>query len=104
MRRILLGALLVTLFASCSKSLEDKANTLIEEDIKKTLYHPETYDPAETQVDSAFTPFDDPVFYEKTINIPIDYHKIIQRVHSAIHKLFLPIPQSFAGYVQGLPA
>ena len=56
MRRILLGALLVTLFASCSKSLEDKANTLIEEDIKKTLYHPETYDPAETQVDSAFTP------------------------------------------------
>lgn len=69
MRRILLGALLVTLFASCSKSLEDKANTLIEEDIKKTLYHPETYDPAETQVDSAFTPFDDPVFYEKTIQL-----------------------------------
>ena len=72
MRRILLGALLVTLFASCSKSLEDKANTLIEEDIKKTLYHPETYDPAETQVDSAFTPFDDPVFYEKTIGMSID--------------------------------
>ena len=69
MRKILLGALLVTLFASCSKSLEDKANTLIEEDIKKTLYHPETYDPAETQVDSAFTPFDDPVFYEKTIQL-----------------------------------
>lgn len=69
MRRILLGALLVTLFASCSKSLEDKANTLIEEDIKKTLYHPETYDPAETQVDSAFTPFDDPVFYERTIQL-----------------------------------
>ena len=61
MRRILLGALLVTLFASCSKSLEDKANTLIEEDIKKTLYHPETYDPAETQVDSAFTPFDNTI-------------------------------------------
>ena len=57
------------MFASCSKSLEDKANTLIEEDIKKTLYHPETYDPAETQVDSAFTPFDDPVFYEKTIQL-----------------------------------
>lgn len=69
MRKILLGALLVTLFASCSKSLEDKANTLIEEDIKKTLYHPETYDPTETRIDSAFTPFDDPAFYEKTIQL-----------------------------------
>lgn len=69
MRKIILGALLVTLFASCSKSLEDKANTLIEEDIKKTLYHPETYDPAETRIDSAFTPFDDPAFYEKTIQL-----------------------------------
>lgn len=69
MKRILLGTLLVALFVSCSKSLEDKANALIEEDIKKVLYHPDTYDPAETQVDSAFTPFDDPVFYEKTMHL-----------------------------------
>ncbi|MDY5598922.1 MAG: hypothetical protein SPF66_04395 [Bacteroidaceae bacterium] len=69
MRRILLGALLITLFVSCGKSSEEKANALIEDDIKKVLYHPETYDPAETQVDSAFTPFDDPVFYEKTVQL-----------------------------------
>lgn len=56
MERILLGALLITLFVSCGKSPEEKANALIEDDIKKVLYHPETYDPAETQVDSAFTP------------------------------------------------
>lgn len=66
---VLLGIMFVALFASCSKSPEDKANTLIEEDIKKVLYHPETYDIAETQVDSAFTPFDDPAFYEKTIQL-----------------------------------
>ena len=69
MRRVLLGVLLAMLCVSCSKSLEEKANALIADDIKKVLYHPETYDPAETQVDSAFTPFDDPVFYEKTVQL-----------------------------------
>lgn len=69
MKRVLLGTLLVMLIASCSKSPEEKANALIREDIKKVLYHPETYDPAETQVDSAFTPFDDPAFYEKTVQL-----------------------------------
>lgn len=69
MKKVLFGALLVTLFVSCSKSPEEKANAMIVDDIKKVLYHPETYDPAETQVDSAFTPFDDPAFYEKTVQL-----------------------------------
>ena len=37
MERILLGALLITLFVSCGKSPEEKANALIEDDIKKVL-------------------------------------------------------------------
>lgn len=69
MNKVLFGTVLCVLFASCSKSQEDKANALIKEDIKKVLYHAETYDPVETQVDSAFTPFDDPVFYEKTAQL-----------------------------------
>lgn len=69
MKRLLFVVLLATLFVSCGKSPEEKANALIEDDIKKVLYHPETYDPAETQVDSAFTPFDDPAFYEKTVQL-----------------------------------
>lgn len=69
MKKVLLGAALVMLSVSCSKSLEDKANALIKDDMNKVLYHPETYDPVETQVDSAFTPFDDPVFYEKTVQL-----------------------------------
>lgn len=62
---------IATLFAmiSCSQSSQEKVNALIELELKKSLYHPETYDPAETIVDSAFTPFDDPTFYEKTINL-----------------------------------
>lgn len=40
MERILLGTLLITLFISCGKSSEEKANALIEDDIKKVLYHP----------------------------------------------------------------
>lgn len=69
MKRVLLGAMLVTLFVSCGKSPEEKANALIEKEVKKTLYHPETYDPVETRIDSAFTPFDDPAFYEKTVQL-----------------------------------
>lgn len=69
MNKVLFGTVLCVLFASCSKSQEDKANALIKEDIKKVLYHAKTYDPVETQVDSAFTPFDDPVFYEKTAQL-----------------------------------
>lgn len=62
---------IAVLFAlvSCNQSPQEKANALIEFDLKKSLYYPETYDPAETIVDSAFTPFDDPHFYEKTIDL-----------------------------------
>jgi len=67
MKNVLLGAMFITLYVSCAKSPEDKANTLIKENMKKVLYHAETYDPVETLIDSAFTPFDDPVFYEKTV-------------------------------------
>lgn len=69
MKRVLLGGLLVMLVVSCGKSPEDKAKALIEEEIKKVLYHSETYDPVETLVDSAFTPFDDPEFFNKTIQL-----------------------------------
>ena len=69
MKKVMLFvAALITLVA-CSQSPEDKANVLIKESMKKTLYHAETYDPVETVVDSAFTPFDGPAFYEKTVKI-----------------------------------
>lgn len=54
--------LLVTVFVSCSKSPEEKADALIKDALNKTLYKPETYKPIETKVDSAFAPYEDPEF------------------------------------------
>lgn len=69
MKKNLLFIAALFILISCSQSLQERVDTLIEIELKKSLYHPDTYDPAETIVDSAFTPFDDPFFYEKTINL-----------------------------------
>lgn len=69
MKKILFLAILACLFVSCAKTPEQKAEVLIREYLQKTLYHPDTYAPTETQVDSAFTPFDDPAFFEKTLKL-----------------------------------
>ena len=60
---------LLALLASCTKSPEEKADAMIKEKLQKSLYHPESYEPTETKLDSAFAPFDDPVFYEKTVQM-----------------------------------
>ena len=57
------------MLVSCVKSPKQKAEALIKEQMQQTLYHPETYAPSATQVDSAFTPYDDPEFYEKTLKL-----------------------------------
>lgn len=57
------------LLASCVKTPEQKAEVLIKEHLQKSLYHPDTYAPSETLVDSAFAPYDDPEFYEKTLKL-----------------------------------
>lgn len=67
MNKILFTTAILSLLAVSCKSPEEKANALIEEDVKKMLYYAESYDPVETVVDSAFTPFDSPIFYDKAI-------------------------------------
>ena len=102
MKKKLLLVIFALVCVSCSHSLEEKANALIEVDLKKSLYHPETYNPAETVVDSAFTPFDDPIFYEKTITLCKlgveieDYERKIKDEKSdmAFHKDMLQIMYS----------
>lgn len=56
------GALVLV---ACSQSQEQKAEVLIKESLKKSLYKPETYKPVETKMDSAFAPYDDPAFFEE---------------------------------------
>lgn len=60
MKNLLFLVATMALFASCNKSPESKTNNLIKEEMKKSLYHVESYDPVETIVDSAFSPKDSP--------------------------------------------
>ena len=69
MKKLFLVVMATLLLAACAKSPEQKAEALIKEQMQKTLYHPDTYAPSGTQVDSAFTPYDDPDFYEKTLKL-----------------------------------
>lgn len=54
---------------SCGNSLENKVSALLEKEIKKELSYPESYEPTEILIDSAFTPFNDPEFYNKTVQL-----------------------------------
>ena len=65
MRKIFYLALVAVVTAACVQSQEQKAEALIKESLKKSLYKPETYKPVETKVDSAFAPYDDPEFFEE---------------------------------------
>ena len=50
----LLFCAVALVFTSCTLSNEDKAEKLIKESLKGTLYHPESYEPISTRVDSAY--------------------------------------------------
>ena len=65
MKKIVLLVAAAVMLSACSKSPEEKANVLIKEHLQKTLYHPDKYAPAETVIDSAFSPVDDPEFHQK---------------------------------------
>lgn len=68
-RRILFLSACTLLLAACSQSPKEKAEALIKENLQSTLYHPDTYAPSSTQLDSAFAPYDDPFFYENYAKI-----------------------------------
>ncbi|MBP3777381.1 MAG: hypothetical protein J6I37_10390 [Prevotella sp.] len=65
MKKIFYLALIAVIMVACGQSQEQKAEALIKESLKKSLYKPETYKPVETKVDSAFAPYDDPAFFEE---------------------------------------
>lgn len=57
-----MGVSLLCILASCTKSPEQKVKDLLGKEIKKHLYIPDSYDPAEVKLDSAFAPYDSPEF------------------------------------------
>lgn len=69
MKRTLLLITAAVLLSACSDTLNDKAEDLIEKDMKTTLVKPDTYDAIETKTDSAFTPQDDPQLFTLFLDI-----------------------------------
>lgn len=69
MKKIFNMALAAVMMMACAQSKEQKAEALIKETLKKSLYKPETYKPIETKLDSAFAPYDDPEFFKELVEL-----------------------------------
>jgi len=69
MKKVLPFVLVMVSLILCGKSFRDQTIASVSEDIGKSLIDPEKYETISTVIDSAFAPFDDPVFFEKTLKI-----------------------------------
>lgn len=67
MKKALLFVLVMVSLMLCGKSYRNQ--TVVSENIGRSLIDPEKYETIGTVIDSAFAPFDDPVFFEKTLKI-----------------------------------
>lgn len=61
--------ILSMVLVSCSKSNEEKAQSLADEAIKKTLYIPDSYEAVSLELDSAFAPFDSNEFVQLVLQM-----------------------------------
>ena len=71
---------------ACSRTQEEKANLLIKEDIQKVLVKPDTYEPIETKLDSAFAPYDTPECMEnilKCVQLFIEFKRYEENIKDA---------------------
>lgn len=76
MKKLLLAIMVAVLAAaatSCDVSKEAKIKTLVGEYVQNHLFIPDSYDPVEFMIDSAFTPRLDPEFWEFIIDISDDF-------------------------------
>ena len=69
MKNLILFSLITLAMVACNPSPEKKVESLIKEEVKKNLIKPDSYDPIETKVDSAFAPYDDPDLYEEFVKL-----------------------------------
>ena len=100
MKKITFFGLALLFMVSCSKSPEDKASALIRESVRSMTYHPETYKPMGMGIDSAFAPLDDPVFYEKSLEIcklAVENIEYIEKAQDAENRMN---SKDKAGYAQ----
>jgi len=64
MRRFLWFVMAGMMLVACDQSIEKKISRLIKEDVGKRLFKADTYIPGDMRIDSAFSPYDDPDFYD----------------------------------------
>lgn len=86
MRNLIYYAFVIIMFVSCGPTHEQKADKLIKDSLKKTLYKPETYKPVETKVDSAFAPYDNPKLFEEIVafcKMNMEYMELDEKVSDA---------------------
>ena len=69
MKKVLLFVLVMVSLMLCGKSYKDQAVSSVSENIGRSLIDPEKYETIGTVIDSAFAPFDDPVFFDNTLKI-----------------------------------
>lgn len=86
MKKVFYSVLFALILVACGQSPEQKAESLIKESLKKSLYKPETYKPVETKVDSAFAPYDDPAFFEvlaELAKLNVEYEELEEKAKHA---------------------
>lgn len=88
MKHLSLALFIITLafsLSSCTKSTEEKAKELSAAKIKESLIVPDSYDLASIEIDSAFTPYDSPEFYDLAIELAKDGIAISQAASDKEH-------------------
>jgi len=65
MRKAICFVTTLLLFVACSQTDKDRAEALIKDALQLELYNPDTYKSVDTQLDSAFAPYDDPAFFDQ---------------------------------------
>ncbi|MCR4603436.1 MAG: hypothetical protein K5683_07905 [Prevotella sp.] len=99
-RKTVCFTIALVLLAACSQTNEERAEALIEASLKKELYHPDTYQSVETRLDSAFAPYDDPVFFDQVealVTLRLDVERLDSSLREAKDTMaVLTVPMSAA--------
>ena len=76
--------LLSVIMTSCTLSNEEKAEKLIKETLKDYLYHPDSYEPISTRVDSMFI---DVTTIEPIMEISDEIKDLISKINRSERKI-----------------
>ena len=70
--------MVAVIMIGCGNTAEKKVNRLVKQDMKTTIEFPKSYEPIETTIDSAYVPWNDPVWLDmllETSDLNEDYIK-----------------------------